>query len=289
MTHQIKNVVVAGAGVMGRGIAQVFAQAGFETILVDTSPAQLERAMAQIKESLGKFAAKGKITPDQERETLARLHLQNSLTAQPCDLFIEAVFEELEVKKALLQKADGLFGPHTILASNTSGLSITQMAAATHRPDRVIGLHFFNPVPIMKLLEIVVGEKTSDETLQIAQSLADLLQKEAITVKDRPGFATSRLGICLAFEAIRMLEEGVASAEDIDRAMVLGYGHPMGPLRLTDLVGLDVRLAIGEHLNRSLGGTRFEPPALLRQYVNEGRLGQKSGQGFYTFSPPSKA
>jgi 3-hydroxybutyryl-CoA dehydrogenase len=193
------------------------------------------------------------------------------------------VFENFANKSEIFKKADAIFSASTVFASNTSGLSITGLASAVSRGRDFIGLHFFNPVPIMTLLEIVKGENTSKKALASAKWLATKLGKEAIVVNDSPGFATSRLGICLAYEAIRMLESGVASAEDIDKAMVLGYGHPIGPLKLTDLVGLDVRLAIGQHLFKTLAQRHFEPPALLIRFVEEGLLGQKSGRGFYSW------
>jgi 3-hydroxybutyryl-CoA dehydrogenase len=279
----IKKVVVAGAGTMGAGIAQVFAQSGFEVTLVDLSTAQLESATKRIQASLEKLASKNVIS-EEVITILGRIKTSTDLSVSPqSDLFIEAVFEKLSVKADILHKADGIFAPHTLFASNTSGFSITEMSAALAPGRDLIGLHFFNPVPIMKLLEIVMGERTSEKALEIAKWVATKLGKEAIIVRDSPGFATSRLGVCLAFEAIRMLENSVASAEDIDKAMVLGYGHPMGPLKLTDLIGLDVRLAIGQHLCESLGAPQFEPPKLLRRLVKDGKLGQKTGQGFYSW------
>lgn len=282
MENEIKSVVVAGAGTMGAGIAQAFAQAQFETVLVDLSEQQLNGALNKITSSLKKLAQKGKIAEGEIETIVGRIRVSTELKEQPdADLFIEAIPEQLSLKTEMFQIADAIFKPHTVFASNTSGLSITRLASATSRPQKVIGLHFFNPVPLMKLLEIVVGESTSKESLHVAMWISKQLAKEAIVVRDSPGFATSRLGIAMAFEAIRMLEDKVASAEDIDKAMTLGYGHPMGPLRLTDLVGLDVRLAIGENLRHSLGQTQFEPPALLREMVKEGKLGQKTGRGFY--------
>jgi 3-hydroxybutyryl-CoA dehydrogenase len=191
--------------------------------------------------------------------------------------------ERLELKQAIFKYLEPAVSEHAILASNTSSLSITRIANGLAYPERVVGLHFFNPVPVMKLLEIVRGERTSDAVINAARALATSLGKTPIVVRDTPGFATSRLGVVLGLEAIRMLEQGVASAEDIDRAMELGYNHPMGPLRLTDVVGLDVRLAIAEHLHGTLGDATYEPPALLRRLVSEGKLGKKSGHGFYAW------
>jgi len=194
---------------------------------------------------------------------------------------VEAVFEDAALKARLLEEAEAAAREGVVLASNTSSLSISGLAAGLRRPERFLGMHFFNPVHLMPLLEVVRGERTSPEVVERARAFGAALGKEVIVVRDAPGFATSRLGVCLGMEAIRMVEQGVASAEDIDKAMVLGYRHPVGPLRLTDMVGLDVRLAIGEHLARELGNAAFEPPALLRRMVAEGRLGKKAGRGFY--------
>jgi 3-hydroxybutyryl-CoA dehydrogenase len=199
------------------------------------------------------------------------------------DLVIEAAPESLSTKVLLLSAANAAAGPETILASNTSSLSLTELAAASGRPDRVIGMHFFNPPPVMKLLEIVIADQTSAQTVERAREVGRRMGKQTIEVRDSPGFASSRLGIATALEAMRMLEENVASAADIDRAMELGYNHPMGPLRLTDLVGLDIRLAIAEHLDRELGGQRFHPPQILRRLVRAGKLGKKTGEGFYKY------
>lgn len=278
----IQSVVVAGSGTMGAGIAQVFAQNGFDVCLVDVSANQLTQALQKIKISLEKLEAK-KLVSDVQG-VLARIKTSTDLAVRPLsDLFIEAVYEDLNLKKELFKKADAIFAPQTLFASNTSGLSIGAMASALSHSRALIGLHFFNPVPVMKLLEIVTSEKTTPKAVETAKWLAQKLGKEAIVVQDSPGFATSRLGICLAFEAIRMLESKVASAEDIDKAMVLGYGHPIGPLKLTDLVGLDIRLAIGNNLHQTLKQSQFEPPALLKTLVTEGALGQKSGRGFYSW------
>ena len=261
--------LVIGAGTMGAGIAEVLARAGFTTQLQDQSEELVQQGQARILKSL----AKAKIDPAQVLS-----HLQQIDTP---DLIVEAIVEDLQLKKQLLVPLSHQF-PQAIIASNTRSLSITEMAAACHRPERVIGLHFFNPAPIMELLEIVLAEQTSPETLEQAQQLASQIKKTAIVVKDVPGFASSRLGIILGMEAIRMLESGVASVQDIDKAMELGYRHPMGPLKLTDLVGLDVRLAIAEHLTKEIG-PQFTPPPLLRRLVRAGRLGKKTGQGFYSW------
>jgi 3-hydroxybutyryl-CoA dehydrogenase len=261
---------------------------GFDTLMVDVSEQRLSDATVKIRQSLAKLVGKSKITQDQADAGLKALSTSTKLDDRPqSDLFIEAVPEDFSLKKEVFGRADSIFAAHTLFASNTSALSISKLAQVTSRPQKFIGLHFFNPVPIMKLLEIVVGEHSSEDTLAQARWMASRLGKEAIVVKDSPGFATSRLGICLAFEAIRMLEGGVANAEDLDKAMVLGYGHPMGPLRLTDLVGLDVRLAIGKHLHESLKEPQFRPPELLQRMVREGKLGQKSSQGFYSWAANS--
>lgn len=282
MSTPIENAVVVGAGTMGHGIAQVLAQAGIHTTLVDLNPDVVKAGHAKIVENLDKGVAKGKVKAEDRDATLARL--ETATTTAPLArawLLVEAIPERLELKARLFAEADALMPAGAMLASNTSSLSIAAIAAATKRPDAVIGLHFFNPVHIMKLLEIVRGPLTSTETLQAAQALALRLGKTAITVNDAPGFATSRLGICLGNEAMRMLEEGVASAADIDAAMKLGYGHPMGPLALSDLVGLDVRLNISEGLFAELGTDGFRAPRLLRRLVTLGHVGKKSGRGFY--------
>jgi 3-hydroxybutyryl-CoA dehydrogenase len=282
MSTPIENAVVVGAGTMGHGIAQVLAQAGIHTTLVDLNPDVVKAGHGKIVENLDKGVAKGKVKAEDRDATLARL--ETATTTAPlarAQLLVEAIPERLELKARLFAEADALMPAGAMLASNTSSLSIAAIAAATKRPDAVIGLHFFNPVHIMKLLEIVRGPLTSTETVQAALALAQRLGKTAITVNDAPGFATSRLGICLGNEAMRMLEEGVASAADIDAAMKLGYGHPMGPLALSDLVGLDVRLNISEGLFAELGTDGFRAPRLLRRLVTLGHVGKKSGRGFY--------
>ncbi len=277
----IRTVTVLGAGTMGHGIAQVAATAGHRVILRDMEQGFVDRGLARMDESLAKLEGKGRL-PEAAAAIRARvtgeIDLANAVA--DADLVIEAIPERLELKVSTFKELDAHTKATAILASNTSSLPIAQIAAATSTPHRVIGLHFFNPVPIMKLVEVVRAPTTSDTTTETARVFAMRLGKEPIVVKDAPGFATSRLGVAIGLEAIRMLEEGVASAEDIDKAMTLGYNHPMGPLRLTDLVGLDVRLAIAEHLARELG-PRFEPPARLREMVAAGTLGQKSGRGFF--------
>ena len=270
---------------MGRGIAYLAALSGFDTVIYDVDAAALDAAKASIDSTLRKGVEKGKVTDAAAQDALARLHLVPELepAVSGTDLIVEAVPESFELKKDLFAQADLFCGPETILASNTSSISISKLASTVERRDRFIGMHFFNPPHVMKLIEIVRGERTSDETVEQVRAVATEMGKTPILVRDSPGFATSRLGVAIGLEAIRMLEEGVAAAEDIDRAMELGYNHPMGPLRLTDLVGLDVRLGIAEYLASTLG-PRFEPPQLLRDLVAQGKLGKKTGEGFYRWN-----
>jgi len=277
----VQRVAVIGAGVMGTGIAQVAARAGYRVELFDVVPGAAQKSLERIADSLGRAVEKGRCTVAEREEALRKLSAAAEMPAQ-ADLIIEAAPENLELKKELFAKLSKAARADAILASNTSSLPITAIASAAAHPERVIGLHFFNPVPAMKLLEIVQGERTHPLVVTAARAVGARMGKEVVVVRDAPGFATSRLGIALAMEAIRMLEEGVATAEEIDRAIELGYGHPMGPLKLTDQVGLDVRLAIAEHLLSELG-ERFRPPQLLRRMVRAGKLGKKSGEGFYKY------
>jgi 3-hydroxybutyryl-CoA dehydrogenase len=278
----IEKLMVIGAGTMGHGIAQVAAQAGFDVVLEDVSTDFVSRGMARIEDNLKKGVERGKVTDTDMRAALSRIRTSTNINdAAAADLVIEAVIEKLDAKRELLAGLDKICKPDAILATNTSSLSIASIASATARADRVIGMHFFNPVHIMKLIEVVIAQETSEETLMAALDVAGRMGKEAITVKDVPGFATSRLGVALGLEAMRMLEQEVASAEDIDKAMVLGYNHPMGPLRLTDLVGLDIRLNIAEYLFEKLNSEAFRPPEILKRKVAEGKLGKKTGEGFY--------
>src|SRR5216684_1037151 len=281
----IKQIAVIGTGTMGRGIAYLASVAGYDTVVYDVDAASLDAAKASIESTLRKGLEKGKLTEGDAGQASSRIHLAHDLepAARGADLIIEAVPENFDLKKDLFAQADLFCGEETILASNTSSISITRLASNVERRDRFVGLHFFNPPHVMKLIEIVRGERTSDATVEEVREVAEKMGKQPIIVRDSPGFATSRLGVAIGLEAIRMFEEGVASAEDIDRAMELGYSHPMGPLRLTDLVGLDVRLGIAEYLASTLG-PRFEPPRLLRAMVSEGKLGRKTGQGFYTWN-----
>ena len=279
---EFSRIGIIGAGTMGHGIAHVSAMAGDEVVLYDVDEARVSAGLGKIAGNLAKGVEKGKVSVADRDATLARIRTTTSLDAlASCQIIVEAVPEKLALKQDLFRRLGALVGPGTVLATNTSSLSVATIAEAAPDPTRVIGTHFFNPVHIMTLLEIVVHEGTAPEILDTVKSWGARMGKETITVRDFPGFATSRLGVCLGMEAIRMVEQGVASAEDIDKAMVLGYRHPVGPLKLTDMVGLDVRLAIGEYLARALDNPAFEPPALMRQMVAEGKLGQKSGFGFY--------
>ena len=272
-----------GAGTMGHGIAQVAALAGYRVILRDVDGEALARGVRAIETNLDKGIARGKVTEEERDLALRRVSGATALEeAAGADLFVEAVPERMDLKRETLREVERVAAAADfVFATNTSSLSITEIAAGAVRPERVVGMHFFNPVHIMRLVEIVVGERTSEETVETARAVAARLRKEPITVRDVPGFASSRLGVALGLEAMRMLEQGVASAKDIDTAMELGYNHPMGPLRLTDLVGLDVRLSIAEYLHGALGSESFRPPEILRRMVAEGRLGRKSGRGFY--------
>ena len=279
----IERVAVIGAGTMGAGIAQVCAQAGWKTALFDAFPDGLERGMQRIDAFWDKGIARGKTTAEQKEAWAANLRAESDMqtAVQDSDLVIEAVPEIPELKASIFEQLDAMAPPHAILGTNTSSLSIASIANATKRGDKVIGMHFFNPVPIMELLELVRHDGTSEETIAMAQAAGEAMKKTTILVKDVPGFATSRLGVVLGNEAIRMLADGVASAEDIDKAMVLGYKHPMGPLKLTDLVGLDVRRDILLNLQRSFNDDRYAPHPLLEEMVEKGHLGKKSGQGFF--------
>lgn len=289
--EQVQVVAVLGAGTMGHGIAQVTAAAGWPVRLYDINDEAVNKGLGRIRANLQGAVERGKLAAADSDATLARIMTTADLGAAVAgaDLIIEAVPERLEIKQALFAEVMKHAQPDAVIGSNTSSLSIGSLAnvvanaGGKEAASRVIGLHFFNPVHIMKLLEVIVAEQTAEDTVALAFAYAQRLDKQAIRVKDSPGFATSRLGIALAMEAIRMLEQGVASAADIDTAMELGYRHPMGPLRLTDLVGLDVRLDIARYLHAQLGGDMFKPPALLEQLVAQGKLGKKCGHGFYDY------
>ena len=277
-------LAVLGAGTMGHGIAQIAAIAGYDVRLTDVSDEALESAMGRVKAQLDKGVELGKVEPDVRDAALGRLRATSDAAEAMAgaEIVVEAVPEVMELKQEILAGAAETVEPDTLLATNTSSLSITAIAEAVPGQERVVGMHFFNPVHIMALVEIVRGDRTAPDAVERAREAAERMGKTPIVVSASPGFASSRLGIALGLEAIRMVEAGVASAEDIDRAMELGYRHPMGPLRLTDLVGLDVRLEIARYLHRELGD-RFQPPELLEQMVEEGKLGKKSGRGFYVW------
>lgn len=281
----IETIAVIGAGTMGHGIAQVAAANGFSVLLSDVDREALARGVQSIEKNLAKGISLGKLTDHERDRTLQQI--RGTTKFEDCanaDLIIEAAPEKLDLKREILRQLESLTDRSFIFASNTSSLSISEIARSAKRPEAVVGMHFFNPVHIMRLVEIVVGEKTSDETVETVTAAGKRMRKEPIVVKDVPGFASSRLGVALGLEAMRMVEQGVASARDIDTAMELGYNHPMGPLKLTDLVGLDVRLSIAEYLHRELGSETFRPPEVLRRLVSEGKLGKKTGQGFYDWS-----
>ncbi|EWT07313.1 3-hydroxybutyryl-CoA dehydrogenase [Intrasporangium chromatireducens Q5-1] len=276
-----KRVGVYGGGRMGGGIAHAFAIAGSDVTVIEADETAAAAAAQRVHESLAAAASRGKLEESVDA-VAGRVHAgTDDASLSDCELIVEAVPETVNLKVDVLAKVEEV-APEAVLATNTSSLSVDSIAAALRRPERFLGLHFFNPVPASSLVEIVVGSKTAQSLVDEARGWVTDLGKTAITVTDSPGFASSRLGVALALEAMRMLEEGVASAEDIDTAMTLGYKHPVGPLRTTDIVGLDVRLAIAEHLARTVG-PRFEPPAILREKVKAGDLGRKTGAGFYTW------
>jgi 3-hydroxybutyryl-CoA dehydrogenase len=279
----IARVAVIGAGTMGHGIAQVAAMAGYETRLTDTSADSLSAAWTHIQSNLAGAVSRGKLTRTQADAAVANIVpvAELATAARDADLVIEAIVEDITIKQSLFRQLDAMVPDNTILATNTSSLSVARIAGATKRPARVVGMHFFNPVHIMKLVEIVTHAGSDDTVVASARAAAERMGKTTILVRDTPGFASSRLGVALGLEAMRMLEAGVASAADIDTAMELGYGHPMGPLRLTDLVGLDVRLKIAEYLHQELHDEKFAPPRVLRDKVARGELGKKAGKGFY--------
>lgn len=284
-TREIGKVAVLGAGTMGHGIAQVCAAAGCDVALYDIDDDAVGRGLDRIRANLDKGVELGKVDAADRDATLARITTTTSIAtaADGADLVVEAAPESLDLKEKIFAEVDAAAPDHAILATNTSSLSIERIGCSVGDPTRFVGMHFFNPVHIMKLVEVVWGPETSEATCDAAVAFARRLGKEPVVVKDAPGFASSRLGIVLGMEAIRMVQEGVASPEDIDKAMELGYRHPMGPLKLTDLVGLDVRLGIAEYLHETLGSDAFKPPALLKRMVAEGKLGKKSGQGFYSW------
>ena len=287
---EIKRVGVLGSGLMGSGIAQVAAAAGYETIVRDVATAVLDKARGGIEKSLAKFVEKGKLEAGARDATLQRLTFTTSTNdLKTCDVVVEAVTEDLGLKNSLWQELDGLCGPATIFASNTSSLTIAAMAAATTRADRFVGLHFFNPVPLMQLVEVVRTVTTSDATFDRAFAFARSLGKEAVAAKDNSGFIVNLLLVPYLLDAIRAVEHGVASVPDVDKAMQLGCGYPMGPLTLLDFVGLDTTYKIAEIMFTEYRETRYAPPPLLKRMVLAGMMGKKSGKGFYDYSvtPPA--
>jgi 3-hydroxybutyryl-CoA dehydrogenase len=281
----IKKVSVLGAGIMGSGIAQVAAQAGFPVTMRDLEDRFVDKGMTAIRQNLDRAVAKAKMEASEAAAVIDRVMGTTDLKAAvgDADFVVEAVIEVMEVKKALFKELDALCKPTAVLASNTSGLSITEMAAVTSRPDKVVGVHFFNPVPVMKLVELIRGFLTSDDTLSVSKSFVEKVGKTPIEVKEAPGFAVNRILCPMLNEAIFLYSEGVASAEDIDRGMVLGANHPIGPLALADLVGLDTLLHVLDGLHRELGEDKYRPAPLLRTMVRAGHLGRKSGKGFYPY------
>ena len=281
---QIKNIGVIGAGTMGNGIAQVFAQSGFEVRLCDQVPAALDRAKAGIEKSLGKFVEKGKLTAADRDAALGRLTSGSDLdTLADVDYVVEAIAESIEAKTDVFKRLDAITKPDVLLTSNTSSISITTLGAATKRPDKVLGMHFMNPVPLMTLVELIRGQATSPESMAIATSLCTTLGKTPVEAADYPGFIANRILMPMINEAIYAVMEGVGTPEAIDTVMKLGMNHPMGPLTLADFIGLDVCLAILNVLHEGIGDPKYRPCPLLRRMVAAGHLGRKSGRGFYTY------
>ena len=279
------KVTVIGAGTMGRGIAQVCAASGSQVQLVDIDAAAAQAGRDAIEGSLGRAVEKGKVSTEDRDKTLAAIVATGKVdeAVASADVLVEAALEDIGLKRKLFADFAKGAPAHCLLGTNTSSLSITEIARDSGAEDRIVGLHFFNPVPVMKLVEVVRGNDSSQEAVEASLEFSKRLGKDPILVRDSPGFATSRLGVLLGLEAMRMVEEEVASPGDIDKALELGYRHPMGPLKLTDLVGLDVRLAIADHLHEELGTDTFKAPQLLRDMVAAGKLGRKSGEGFYTY------
>jgi len=281
---EIKTIAVIGAGTMGRGIAHVAAVGGYRTVLEDLLPASLRKAESEIRTNLDKAVELGKVSAGDAEAALGRLEYAGSVeqAAREADLVIEAVPEEMESKIEIFTLLDKICRPGTILASNTSSLSVTEIASVTYRAKKCVGMHFFNPVHKMKLLEVVRALETDDETIAAAAEVGRRMGKEVVVIKESPGFITSRVNAIIGNEAFYMLQEGIASAADIDKALKLGLNHPMGPFELVDLVGLDTRLHILEYLHKTLG-EKYRPAPLLVQYVKAGRLGRKSGRGVYEY------
>ena len=283
---EIKKICVLGAGLMGAGIAQTAAQAGFDVSIRDMEDRFVENGMASIKNNLDRAVSKGKMEKDEAKKVMGRIKGTIDLKEAACDadMVIEAIIEVMEVKKQVYKELDTICKKETIFASNTSGLSITEMASVTQRAGQVIGMHFFNPVPVMRLVELIKGFSTSDETLDIAKAYVEKIKKTAIEVQEAPGFAVNRILCPMINEAIFVLAEGIASAKDIDDGMMLGANHPIGPLALADMVGLDTILFVLDGFHKELGEDKYRPATLLRKMVRAGHLGRKSGKGFYDYT-----
>ena len=286
---EIRTIFVVGSGFMGSGIAQTAIQNGYCVTLHDQREAALEKAKAGIAARLDRLVSKGKLAETEKEAALGRLSLSSSIhSAANADLVIEAIYEDLNAKKAIFEQLDRICGKDTILASNTSSISLTSLAAATSRPEQVVGMHFFSPVPVMKLLEVVYGLRTSQETIQVAMEVGGKLGKRMILSKDKPGFIVNRMLLPMLNEAVQILDEDIGSVEDTDEGMKLGCNHPMGPLELADMVGLDILLEVMETFYTDLGDTKYRPAHLLRKMVAAGYTGQKSGMGFYQYENGKK-
>ncbi len=282
---EIKKVLVIGAGQMGGGIAQVIAQAGVEVLLTDNSAEAITKRIEFIEGLLAKNVAKGRMSEEEKKATMDNIKACPDYSQEKdIDLVVEAIVENMEIKKSLIKSLNDILSDDAIYASNTSSLSVTELATAYKNPDKVIGMHFFNPVPVMKLIEIIRGIATSDETYETVKALGEKIGKTTVEIKDMPGFAVNRILIPMINEAINALNTGVASAKDIDNAMMLGANHPMGPLALADFIGLDTVLSILEVLYKGFGDQKYAPSPLLRNYVRAGWLGKKTGKGFYDYS-----